>query len=195
MSKEWEINVSYVERFIQKFKVGLNFVVDLELHFECPMNRGLLSLHRLQNAFSKSGDPVFVLTLLHAASSPLQGFVNAVVYGMDPETRSRLTWLQIKVRSLMKHSSFSHPNHLKWVQGGTLKRTNWFDKAKSKVAKVKVWLDQHMNYDYAFLCHIKVISVAHLDGGCWQSNLEGTGSHSRRYSQAWTKIFSRYSQQ
>ncbi|PIK35738.1 putative cyclic AMP receptor-like protein A isoform X2 [Apostichopus japonicus] len=53
-------------------------------------------INRMQNAFSKSGDPVFALSLLHAASSPLQGFVNAVVYGMDPETRSRLTWLQIK---------------------------------------------------------------------------------------------------
>ncbi|KAJ8030437.1 G-protein coupled receptor 1 [Holothuria leucospilota] len=53
-------------------------------------------INRLQNAFSKSDEPVFVLSLLHAASSPLQGLINALVYGLDPDTRSRLTWLQIK---------------------------------------------------------------------------------------------------
>ncbi len=55
-----------------------------------------LLINRIQNAV-KPGQPVFALVILHALSSPLQGLVNAVVYGMDRETRSRLTWMQIKV--------------------------------------------------------------------------------------------------
>ena len=54
---------------------------------------------RIQNA-AKPGQPVFALVILHALTSPLQGLVNAVVYGMDRETRSRLTWMQIKVRQI-----------------------------------------------------------------------------------------------
>ncbi|XP_071798279.1 cyclic AMP receptor-like protein A isoform X1 [Asterias amurensis] len=52
-------------------------------------------INRIQNA-AKPGQPVFALVILHALTSPLQGLVNAVVYGMDRETRSRLTWMQIK---------------------------------------------------------------------------------------------------
>ncbi|XP_072032946.1 cyclic AMP receptor-like protein A isoform X2 [Amphiura filiformis] len=52
-------------------------------------------INRIQNA-ANPGNPVFALVLLHALSSPLVGAVNAVVYGMDAETRSRLSWTQIK---------------------------------------------------------------------------------------------------
>ncbi len=52
--------------------------------------------NRIQNAVNP-GNPVFALVLLHALSSPLVGAVNAVVYGLDAETRSRLSWTQIKV--------------------------------------------------------------------------------------------------
>ncbi|KAJ8038413.1 Cyclic AMP receptor-like protein A [Holothuria leucospilota] len=61
-------------------------------------------INRLQNAISKSSEPIFAITLLHAVSSPLHGFINAVVYGLNPDTRSRLTWLQIKL-ALMKKCS------------------------------------------------------------------------------------------
>ncbi|XP_071511766.1 cyclic AMP receptor-like protein A [Diadema antillarum] len=52
-------------------------------------------INRIQNAVSPN-NPIFALYLLHAMSDPLVGFVNAIVYGMDPETRSRLSWTQIK---------------------------------------------------------------------------------------------------
>ncbi|XP_077988029.1 cyclic AMP receptor-like protein A isoform X2 [Glandiceps talaboti] len=53
-------------------------------------------INRIQNAVSHN-NPIFVLVLLHALTSPLQGAINAIVYGLDKETRSRLTWTQIKV--------------------------------------------------------------------------------------------------
>ncbi|XP_038050471.1 cyclic AMP receptor-like protein A isoform X2 [Patiria miniata] len=52
-------------------------------------------INRIQNA-ANPGHPIFALVILHALTSPLQGLVNAVVYGMDRETRSRLSWTQIK---------------------------------------------------------------------------------------------------
>ena len=58
----------------------------------------LSTFYRIQNAVNP-GNPVFALVLLHALSSPLVGAVNAVVYGLDAETRSRLSWTQIKVSS------------------------------------------------------------------------------------------------
>ncbi|XP_041483062.1 cyclic AMP receptor-like protein A isoform X1 [Lytechinus variegatus] len=53
-------------------------------------------INRIQNAVNPD-NAVFVLYLFHALSAPLVGLVNAIVYGLDPETRSRLTWTQIKL--------------------------------------------------------------------------------------------------
>nr|XP_006816465.1 PREDICTED: cyclic AMP receptor-like protein A-like isoform X2 [Saccoglossus kowalevskii] len=59
-------------------------------------------INRIQNAISH--DPIFAFVLLHALTSPLQGAINAIVYGLDKETRSRLTWTQIKVAMQTKSS-------------------------------------------------------------------------------------------
>lgn len=65
-------------------------------------------INRIQNASSsgRHDNPVFVLTLLHALTNPLQGALNALVYGCDKETLSKLTWTHIKsaVMQLGKHS-------------------------------------------------------------------------------------------
>eukprot|EP00057_Strongylocentrotus_purpuratus_P005030 XP_003730036.1 PREDICTED: cyclic AMP receptor-like protein A isoform X1 [Strongylocentrotus purpuratus] len=53
-------------------------------------------INRIQNAVAPD-NAIFVLYLFHALSSPLVGLVNAIVYGLDPETRSRLSWTQIKL--------------------------------------------------------------------------------------------------
>ncbi|VDI25966.1 Hypothetical predicted protein [Mytilus galloprovincialis] len=53
-------------------------------------------INRIQNAVAPDS-PVFALVVLQALSSPLQGAVNAVVYGLDRETFSRLTPSQIKI--------------------------------------------------------------------------------------------------
>ncbi|XP_022093839.1 cyclic AMP receptor-like protein A isoform X1 [Acanthaster planci] len=58
-------------------------------------------INRIQNA-ANPGNPIFALVILHALTSPLQGLVNAVVYGLDRETRSRLSWTQIKVSFLSR---------------------------------------------------------------------------------------------
>ncbi|XP_070537843.1 cyclic AMP receptor-like protein A isoform X2 [Ptychodera flava] len=59
-------------------------------------------INRIQNAVSN--DPIFALVILHALTSPLQGAVNAIVYGLDKETRSRLTWTQIKMALQRRYS-------------------------------------------------------------------------------------------
>ncbi|CAC5423333.1 GCR1 [Mytilus coruscus] len=53
-------------------------------------------INRIQNAVAPNS-PVFALVVLQALSSPLQGAVNAVVYGLDRETFSRLTPSQLKI--------------------------------------------------------------------------------------------------
>ncbi|XP_053403699.1 uncharacterized protein LOC123556016 isoform X1 [Mercenaria mercenaria] len=53
-------------------------------------------INRIQNAVN-SGHPVFALVLLASISSPSQGAINAVVFGLDRETFRRLTPSQIKM--------------------------------------------------------------------------------------------------
>jgi hypothetical protein len=57
------------------------------------------STFRIQNAINPHS-PVFTLVLLHAISTPIQGAINAVVFGLDKETTSKLTPTQIKVKKL-----------------------------------------------------------------------------------------------
>lgn len=52
---------------------------------------------RIHNAFTAEGDDVFALWVLTVLTAPLQGACNAVVFGMDPDTRARLTWTQIRL--------------------------------------------------------------------------------------------------
>jgi hypothetical protein len=52
---------------------------------------------RLHNAFTEEGDDVFALWILTVICAPLQGAVNAVVFGLDPDTRNRLTLPQIRL--------------------------------------------------------------------------------------------------
>ncbi|KAI0217313.1 hypothetical protein LSAT2_030832 [Lamellibrachia satsuma] len=51
-------------------------------------------INRIQNAVSD--ESVFFLVLMHVLCSPLQGALNAIVFGLDKDTRSRLTISQIK---------------------------------------------------------------------------------------------------
>ncbi|XP_066267695.1 cyclic AMP receptor-like protein A [Branchiostoma lanceolatum] len=62
-------------------------------------------VHRIQNAISPD-NTVFALVVLHALTSPLQGMVNAIVYGLDRETIVRLTPTSIK---LAIQSHFNQP--------------------------------------------------------------------------------------
>ncbi|XP_071160101.1 cyclic AMP receptor-like protein A isoform X1 [Mytilus edulis] len=64
-------------------------------------------INRIQNAVAPDS-PVFALVVLQALSSPLQGAVNAVVYGLDRETFSRLTPSQLKM-ALRSHTSPQKP--------------------------------------------------------------------------------------
>ncbi|XP_060080370.1 cyclic AMP receptor-like protein A isoform X1 [Ylistrum balloti] len=56
-------------------------------------------INRIQNAISPEY-PVFPLMVLSALSSPIQGAVNAIVFGLDRETFSRLTPSQMKMAFL-----------------------------------------------------------------------------------------------
>ncbi|XP_069103712.1 cyclic AMP receptor-like protein A isoform X2 [Argopecten irradians] len=60
-------------------------------------------INRIQNAISPEY-PVFPLMVLAALSSPIHGAVNAIVFGLDRETFSRLTPSQIKVAFLKRIS-------------------------------------------------------------------------------------------
>ncbi|XP_064638750.1 cyclic AMP receptor-like protein A isoform X2 [Lineus longissimus] len=62
-------------------------------------------VNRIQNAINPH-NPVFPLVLLHAMSTPLQGAINAVVFGLDKETTSKLTPTQIKL-AFQKHREAS----------------------------------------------------------------------------------------
>ncbi|XP_033118237.1 cyclic AMP receptor-like protein A isoform X2 [Anneissia japonica] len=61
-------------------------------------------INRIQNA-ANPDNPVFGLVLLHAICSPLQGVFNAIAYGLDKETISRLSWPQINNAFKSKFSS------------------------------------------------------------------------------------------
>ena len=52
---------------------------------------------RIHNAFSDEGDDVYALWILTVLTAPLQGAINAIVFGMDPDTRSKLSWSQMKL--------------------------------------------------------------------------------------------------
>ncbi|KAL5004296.1 hypothetical protein ScPMuIL_017752 [Solemya velum] len=56
-------------------------------------------INRIQNAIDDQ-HPVFALVLLGSISAPLHGALNALVFGLDRETFSRLTPSQIKVAVL-----------------------------------------------------------------------------------------------
>ncbi|XP_022248167.1 cyclic AMP receptor-like protein A isoform X2 [Limulus polyphemus] len=57
-------------------------------------------IHRIQNAISHEN--VFGLMLLHILFAPLPGTVNAIVFTLDRETTSRLSWIQVK-RAFLSH--------------------------------------------------------------------------------------------
>jgi hypothetical protein len=52
-------------------------------------------INRIQNSISE--EPMFELVLLHVLTSPLQGFLNAVVFGLDKDTRSHLKPAQLRM--------------------------------------------------------------------------------------------------
>ena len=56
----------------------------------------LYAVCRINNALHPDDD-VFWLVLLASISAPLHGVCNAVVFGMDRQTMSKLTFSQIKV--------------------------------------------------------------------------------------------------
>ncbi|XP_027044480.1 cyclic AMP receptor-like protein A [Pocillopora damicornis] len=66
----------------------------------CPL------IDRIQNAASPQ--PNFILLLLQVLSSPLVGMLNAIVFGMDKETLSRLNCIQMKV-ALIQHTAAKKP--------------------------------------------------------------------------------------
>ena len=52
---------------------------------------------RIHNAFTAEGDDVYGLWIMTVLTAPLQGAVNAIVFGLDPDTRSKVTWNQVKM--------------------------------------------------------------------------------------------------
>ncbi|CAK8673199.1 uncharacterized protein LOC143468932 [Clavelina lepadiformis] len=52
---------------------------------------------RIHNAATDEGDDVFALWVLTVLTAPLQGAVNAIVFGLDPETRTKLTLEEIQL--------------------------------------------------------------------------------------------------
>ena len=52
---------------------------------------------RIHNAFTAEGDDVYALWVLTVLTAPLQGAVNAIVFGLDPDTRKKLTLNQIRL--------------------------------------------------------------------------------------------------
>ena len=52
---------------------------------------------RIHNAATALGDDIFALWVLTVLTAPLQGAVNAVVFGLDPDTKRKLTWDQIQL--------------------------------------------------------------------------------------------------
>lgn len=58
-------------------------------------------VNRIQNA-SDPDNPIYSLWILHCILSPLPGALNAVIFGMDQDIKSRLTWIQIKATFLSR---------------------------------------------------------------------------------------------
>ena len=52
---------------------------------------------RIHNAFTEEGDDIYALWVLTVLSAPMQGAINAVVFGLDPDTRKKLTWAHIQL--------------------------------------------------------------------------------------------------
>ena len=52
---------------------------------------------RIHNAFTDEGDDIYWLWILTVLTAPLQGAVNAIVFGLDPDTRKKLNFNQIKL--------------------------------------------------------------------------------------------------
>lgn len=52
---------------------------------------------RIHNAATDEGQDVYFLWIMTAITAPLQGACNAIVFGLDPETKSKLTWLHIRM--------------------------------------------------------------------------------------------------
>ena len=70
------------------------YSVDEMLIFLCVLRT------RIQNAVTND-EAIFVLWVLHAISSPLQGFFNSVAFALDKETLSRLNPTQMKVLAIV----------------------------------------------------------------------------------------------
>lgn len=60
---------------------------------------------RIHNAFTAEGQDVYFLWIMTAITAPLQGACNAVVFGLDPDTRSKLSWFQVKMAFTSRFSS------------------------------------------------------------------------------------------
>lgn len=52
---------------------------------------------RIHNAATAEGDDVYGLWIMTVLTAPLQGAVNAIIFGLDPETRKKLTWNHIQI--------------------------------------------------------------------------------------------------
>lgn len=63
-------------------------------------------IHRVYNAVSS--EPSFILILLHVISIPLTGLINAVAFGLNKETLSRLNWGDMKA-AFQQHFPFGKP--------------------------------------------------------------------------------------
>ena len=63
---------------------------------------------RLHNAFTDEGEDVYFLWIMTVLSAPLQGAVNSVAFGMDRDTRDKLSidvlWSSLK-RKFRKRSA------------------------------------------------------------------------------------------
>jgi len=56
-------------------------------------------INRIQNAVDPD-HPMYALWILHCLFSPLPGAINVIIFGLDEDIRSKLTWLQIKATFL-----------------------------------------------------------------------------------------------
>ncbi|XP_065178990.1 cyclic AMP receptor-like protein A [Sycon ciliatum] len=66
------------------------------------------TINRIQNAVTPGESYVYPLLILHTLFSPLQGFLNAIVFTFDKDTRSRLAlhqlWAALRSRFSERHS-------------------------------------------------------------------------------------------
>eukprot|EP00123_Amoebidium_parasiticum_P021244 comp6398_c0_seq1/m.2198 comp6398_c0_seq1/g.2198 ORF comp6398_c0_seq1/g.2198 comp6398_c0_seq1/m.2198 type:complete len:340 (-) comp6398_c0_seq1:297-1316(-) len=66
-------------------------------------------MNRIEDIFTPDDPPIFLFVWLHTITAPLQGALNAVCYGLDSDTYSKLTWANIK-------SIFGRKNERRTVQ-------------------------------------------------------------------------------